>query len=105
MFQNRSEAEDHKELMRVIDNMSIAEPPCWSYPEAFFTDDDKPAESSGTTHEQVIAKSLCAGCEARFACAAYAIKWMPAGVWGGTTEGYRQRLRAQRTREAREARA
>lgn len=99
MFSNRSEKQDHEQLMEIVSNMSIAEPPCWSYPEAFFDDDEE--DTPSTSHEQIIAKSLCAGCEARFACADYAIKWQPVGIWGGTTEGYRKRLRAERRREAR----
>lgn len=99
MFSNRSEAEDHKELMRVIDEMTYAEPSCWSYPEAFFEPDEKPElQQRGLSQEQVIAISLCNGCEAKFACAAYAMKWMPEGVWGGTTDSSRKRLRAKLNR-------
>lgn len=79
--------------------MSIAEPPCWSYPEAFFEPDDKPElQQRGLSEEQVIAISLCNGCETRFACAAYAMKWMPKGVWVGTTESSRTRQRAIRNK-------
>lgn len=101
MFANRSEKQDHEELMEVVSNMSIAEPPCWSYPEAFFEPEDKPKlQQRGLSAEQVIAISLCNGCEAKFACAGYAMKWMPKGVWGGTTESSRARQRAIRNRDA-----
>lgn len=101
MFSNRSEQLDHERLMQEVANMSIAEPPCWSYPEAFFEPDEKPElQQRGLSEEQVIAISLCKGCEARFACLEYAMKWRPVGVWGGTTTSGRARLSAERNRRS-----
>lgn len=95
MFDNKQEALDHEELMREIENMPYADPPCWSYPEAFF-DEDKPDGQRGATIESNMAKKLCFGCEARLACAAYAIKWNVDGIWGGLSHGERRAIRRKR---------
>lgn len=61
-------------------------------PELFFP-------SKGPTAPQQVreAKAVCATCPVRLACLEYALSvpehW---GVWGGTTEKERQRIRARR---------
>lgn len=102
MFDSRSEAVDHQKLMAVIDDMEAAEPSCWSYPEIFFEPDEKPeVQQRGMSEEQRMAVSLCNGCEVRNACAEYALKWYPAGIWGGTTDSSRIKLRAIRNKAKR----
>jgi WhiB family transcriptional regulator, redox-sensing transcriptional regulator len=70
-------------------------------PELFF-----PISSSGPACEQVAqAKAVCAGCKIRLACLRYALDAGPVqGIWGGTTEAERQRLR-RRERKTRARRA
>lgn len=55
------------------------------------------AEHRGDRHATV-AKTICANCEVRDKCLDYAMGVQPDfdyGVWGGTTETERKRLRAQ----------
>lgn len=59
-------------------------------PEAFF-----PVGSSGFAHAQIAyAKSICQGCPIQQACLRQALDWAAQGVWGGTTELERERMRA-----------
>lgn len=59
-------------------------------------------EASGT-HTARIAKRICAQCPVRDLCLEYALA-KPAhddhGVWGGTTERERRKIRANRRQEA-----
>jgi WhiB family redox-sensing transcriptional regulator len=53
------------------------------------------------------AVAVCAGCEVRTSCLDYALSLPPSqvhGVWGGTTEEERRRVRRQRQRLARQER-
>mgnify|MGYP003574940534 FL=1 len=50
------------------------------------------------------AKDVCRGCEAREACAEYALgEGIQHGIFGGLSELERQRIRRQRVLEARKA--
>ena len=98
MFGSQHEAIDHENLMTAISEMTVAEPPCWSYPEAFFEEDDRETQQRGQSPEQAIAISLCNGCEVRLQCLEYAMKWRPVGVWGGTTTSRRTRMFTERNR-------
>ncbi len=102
LFESESEKRDHEALIKVIDDLPYAEPSCWSYPEAFFESDDKPddVQKRGFSHDESIAIKLCNGCEAKVACAAYALKWNVQGIWGGTTTSSRKRLRAELKKQA-----
>ena len=88
MFEHNQEELDHQQLMQLLNEMDIAEPPCWSYPDAFFPD-----EVGGGT-ELHIAKRLCADCPIKIQCASYAIKWeIEHGIWGGTSANERRQIR------------
>lgn len=56
----------------------------------------------GETAVVAEAKAVCAGCEVREQCLAYALANREKhGIWGGTSEGERRRLlRVRRTRSA-----
>lgn len=95
LYQNANESADHHKLMESIENMTYAETPCQSYPDAFFHEDED-NRARGATVETNMAKKLCQGCEVKFECAAYAIKWNLDGVWGGLTHGERRTIRRQR---------
>ncbi len=82
--------------MKAIDDMPIGETPCMSYPEVFFSDDDV----ANVPKEYSTAKRLCADCPVIMECRSYAVKWPQMGVWGGTTESSRSRLRTIRNRDA-----
>jgi WhiB family redox-sensing transcriptional regulator len=47
------------------------------------------------------ARSICAVCEVRDACLAFALKREQAGVWGGLTEKERRRMRRRVSAERR----
>jgi hypothetical protein len=73
----------------------LLQPPHWTElarcaetdPETFFPEPGGSAEP---------AKQVCAGCEVRETCLAYALEHSLAGVWGGTSERERQRMTGRR---------
>jgi WhiB family redox-sensing transcriptional regulator len=69
-------------------------------PDIFF-----PIGSTGPAVEQIEeAKAICRPCEARLRCLEFAIVTnQEAGIWGGTSEEERRRLRKARLLESREA--
>jgi WhiB family redox-sensing transcriptional regulator len=84
--------------MTVLDNRAG----WWSHaacstadPELFF-----PISSSGPATRQVArAKAVCAHCEIQRACLDYALDSVSVqGIWGGTTEAERRRLRQRERR-------
>jgi hypothetical protein len=60
--------------------------PCRDDPDMFF-----PESSSNVASK--LAKELCADCDIRQACLAYALAHNVQGVWGGTTSKDREKLR------------
>ena len=79
--------------MSAPDFLDIIAPPAWATdalcaqvdPELFYPEAGAPNRD---------AKRVCAGCEVRAECLAYAIAHRERhGVWGGTTERERRRLR------------
>jgi len=55
-----------------------------------------PSEGSGV----LAARKVCAGCEVRGACLDYALaEGIAHGVWGGTSDRERQRIKAARSRD------
>jgi len=79
-------------------------PPCAeSFPDAFFTTDK--SESSVLRNGKVSmktwarydyekeAKAICAECPYKKACLEFALKYSEIGIWGGTTELERRRMR------------
>lgn len=84
----------------VIAALAVDEPRDWQAyaacaetdPDAFFV------EKGQSTRE---AKAICAGCFVRAECLEYALATDQIfGVWGGTSENQRKRLRAERRRAA-----
>ncbi len=67
-------------------------------PDLFF-----PISPAGPARDQVTqAKAICAGCQVQRPCLDFALRTGQVhGVWGGTTEEERQRLRRQQQRAAR----
>lgn len=59
-------------------------------PDLFF-----PIGSTGAAFEQIAnAKTVCTGCEARVSCLEFALATnQESGIWGGTTEEERRKLR------------
>ena len=84
-------------------------PPCSeSFPDAFFTEEISQSQINiGTDNVRLTtwaryryereAKAICAECPYKTACLEYAIKNSEMGIWGGTTELERRRLREIRT--------
>lgn len=61
-------------------------------PDLFF-----PVGTTGPALEQIAAaKAVCTGCDARSACLEYALATnQDSGIWGGTSEEERRKLRRQ----------
>ena len=79
--------------MSAPDFLNITSPPAWTVdalcaqvdPELFYPEVGAPNRD---------AKAVCAGCEVRSECLAYALAHRERfGVWGGTTERERRRMR------------
>ena len=76
------------------------DPPCAeTYPDAYFTEDTEDANGkivgSAYKHERD-AKTVCISCDARLACLKYALDNNEIGIWGGTTEGERKKIKRQK---------
>ena len=64
----------------------------WPQPEVFFP-------GRGDTNAVRAARAVCAGCPVREPCLAFALaEHILEGVWGGTSERQRRRLRARNRR-------
>lgn len=69
------------------------DPPCSTTdPEAFFPQ-DKEGYRVAQYYNKSGAKSICKECPYVIECLTYAIKHDEMGIWGGTTEGERKRIR------------
>lgn len=67
------------------------------FPDDFLDDDAKPARS--TYSRENTAKLICASCPYQLRCLEYALKNQDElGIWGGTTELERRKLRNRRLR-------
>jgi WhiB family redox-sensing transcriptional regulator len=70
------------------DFSSQGAPPCSeAMPDAYF-----PEGSSSYTYARS-AKKICSTCPYQIACLEYALKNNELGIWGGTTEGERRRMK------------
>jgi WhiB family redox-sensing transcriptional regulator len=71
-------------------------------PDVFF-----PISLAGASATQIrAARAICAGCRVRSACTDYAVEHSEIqGIWGGTTDDERKKLRRSRARAARPAAA
>lgn len=79
-------------------------PPCAeSFPDAFFTEDPLPGNmvhSRKYAYEQE-AKAICRACPYMARCLEYAVKNPDLlGIWGGTTEAQRKRMRKEAKTQA-----
>jgi len=87
------------EPLNIPEFMIDFDPPCAeTYPDAYFTEDvegsDGKIVSSAYRHE-ADAKRVCISCPARLQCLEYALKNGEMGIWGGTTENERRKIRRQ----------
>jgi|HubBroStandDraft_1064217.scaffolds.fasta_scaffold971353_1 WhiB family redox-sensing transcriptional regulator len=71
-------------------------------PDVFF-----PISAAGASAPQIrMARAICAGCVVRVACTDFAVEHRDVqGIWGGTTDDERKKLRRSRTRAASPARS
>lgn len=77
------------------DFFSKGEPPCASTdPEAFYPQ-DMDGLKTAIYYNETGAKLVCKTCPYMVQCLEYAIKNNEIGIWGGTTEGQRKRLKRQ----------
>lgn len=84
-------------VLRFPDFVSNGSAPCASAdPEAFFPD------RGGTigVYEMRAAKRICSPCQYRVACLEWALSNRETGIWGGTTELDRRRIRKARRESA-----
>jgi len=82
-------SEELQELYDAIDAAPVPVP-CTNFPDAFF-----PKNGAESFELQPMARKLCAGCPVLQQCASYAIRNERFGIWGGMTEGGRQRIRTK----------
>ncbi len=93
MFENKSQLDAWKQLMKAGDESSL-DIPCTNYPDAFFPEKGEKAE---------IAKSLCRECPILTQCAQYGLEFeYEHGIFGGLTVDERWRIR--RAMDARRSR-
>jgi WhiB family redox-sensing transcriptional regulator len=79
------------------DFMSQGVAPCATMdPELYFPD-----KGNGGNKEFAIAKRLCFTCQYRVECLEWALEHRETGVWGGTTE--RERSKIRRTRRGKKS--
>lgn len=82
-------SEELQELYDAIDAAPIPVP-CTNFPDAYF-----PKNGAESFELQPMAKKLCAGCPVIAQCADYGIRFERWGIWGGLTEGARQKMRTR----------
>jgi WhiB family redox-sensing transcriptional regulator len=78
------------------DFFSQGTPPCaTSDPDAFFPVESEDIKSSGRSkyYNEAGAKAVCAECPYMIECLKYAVKNSELGIWGGTNESERRRIR------------
>ena len=88
MFESKNSFRDRIALHDLIMEKTGGNPPCQNFPDAFNANKDE-------IHLATYAKSLCAECPVKRACAEYAIKHESEGFWGGLTARERKSLRAK----------
>jgi hypothetical protein len=55
-----------------------------------------PKQRAETRQSMNTAVKICDGCLVKKECLDYSLHWEPFGIWGGLTEGARERMRKQR---------
>jgi WhiB family redox-sensing transcriptional regulator len=60
-------------------------------PELFFPTDEHGVGNSYTSMKE--AKKICNACTLKLQCLEYALRRNESGIWGGTTEGERRKIR------------
>jgi hypothetical protein len=83
------------EFMKNLEEVPCAE----TYPDAFFpeeVEDEDGRVISSSYHYESDAKRVCAGCPLRLMCLEYALETNPVGIWGGTTENERRKIKRGR---------
>lgn len=76
--------ESSKNLSKWVDNNPLC---AQEDPELWFSDDQ---------HDQEDALEICGRCPVRSQCLEYAIHHMVQGIWGGTFEATRKKIRRER---------
>lgn len=77
-------------FMEYPDFFTKGEPPCASTdPDAFFPD----PESPNSVEMAKLAKKTCSTCFYKDECLEWALKSDEIGIWGGTTEAERRRMK------------
>lgn len=90
---DEAEQRSHFELMYRIENELDNDPPCMSWPDAFFAE----MENVGDIQH---AKRLCKTCPVMNQCAEHAMRFnIPDGVWGGLSAGERKVVRTKYIRK------
>jgi hypothetical protein len=74
-----------------LDGACKGKPSGWWYPN--LSNHSTPRQRSETREQIKLAVGICKLCDKRIECLNYAIEWEPFGIWGGETEGARERMR------------
>ena len=92
MFESNKQKKALAELLKLTDEMDVAETACASYPDAFFPEKGH----GGDTQEVRFVRAVCAACPIVGACAAYGIEYEAYGFWGGLSARERSQIRRLR---------
>lgn len=88
-----AEQRSHFELMHRIEQELDNDPPCMSFPDAFFAETDSVGDIQ-------VAKRLCSYCPVMMQCAEHAMRFnISDGVWGGLSAGERKVIRTKHIRK------
>ena len=66
-------------------------PTHWWFPN--FTNRQPVEDRLQARTDAAMAISICNECPIRMSCLEYSLEWEPFGIWGGLTEGHREKMR------------
>lgn len=77
-----------------LDGACKGKPSSWWFP--VLSNHSTPRDRVEVREKTKMAIEICKSCDNRIECLAYSIQWEPFGIWGGETEGARERMRRNR---------
>lgn len=92
MFTSNNQKKALADLLRLTDDMDVADTACVSYPDAFFPE----VGQGGDTLALRFVRNACASCPIVGACAEYGIKYEAYGFYGGLSPRERYSIRRLR---------
>lgn len=80
--------QSERNLMKILMPWNFEGASCWGIDTDFFF-----PENHGITEENRVAKKICNSCRWKQECLTYALHYRVLGIWGGTSESERKRMR------------